>query len=250
MTIQKMALINLLLLGGIIHAAAQKADSTKRKTDHFYSSSLNFQVGYQKGNVSQLNQHLVKNGLPTLSGNNTWYNVSFNHDFDHIITEIGFGLSAPSTASSQGIETKYHQDQFFLRIGYNLLSCQTFRLYPFAGVNLSSGSLRINDDGATESVDDFSGQILNQTAAKTITQHNFGIDLGLGYDYLIKLRSKETAGCTTEFFLPIGIRAGYDLQTGAGDWKVSDHALAGGPNEKANAFFIMFSVGLGRLRSK
>src|SRR5258708_767889 len=217
---------------------------------HEFSGGINFQAGYRKNNIDQLNSALGKNGLPTLSNNNIWYNLSFTHDYKRLITELGLGFTIPSKSDANGIKTSYYQNQFFFRAGYNITGSHDFRLYPFAGINVSRAVLRIKDNRPSSNTNDFTNQVLTPTLAKTIHQNNFGIDLGAGFDYLIKLKSKQIEGHEIQRTLPVGIRAGYYIQTSAAKWKFDENSISNSPQQQTNSFFATISIGLGYLITK
>lgn len=217
---------------------------------HEFSGGINFQAGYRKNNIDQLNSALGKNGLPTLSDNNIWYNLSFTHDYKHVITELGLGFTIPSKTDVNSIKTSYYQDQFFFRAGYNIANSSDFRLYPFAGINVSRAVLQIKDNRSSSNTNNFNTQLLTPTLAKTIHQNNFGIDLGAGFDYLIKLKSKQIEGHEIHRTLPLGIRAGYYFQTSASKWKFDENSIDNSPQQKTNSFFATISIGLGYLITK
>jgi hypothetical protein len=87
--------------------------------------------------------------------------------------------------------------------------------------------------------------LLNSTASKTFWQPNFGIELGAGFDYVIKLKSKKMDCFEVERNIPIGIHAGYYINAYASDWKVDGYKLQNNANQKQNAVFIAFNIGLG-----
>jgi hypothetical protein len=243
------SLLTLLLAIITLSAKAQTNNNSNDSTHyrHQREGGLSLQIGYRaKNNLGQLNQALGINGLPGLAENNIWFGLAFNHVYNaKVITEFGLGFIAPSRSTLNDLKVTYNQGEIFYRIGYNIARTDNYRLYPFAGVSLSRARLKIRDNSAINSVNDFNNQILNLSSGKTIHQSNFGGQVGLGYDYLVKLGSKQKGTHTVERTLPIGLRAGYAFQGNPADWKIDNHSLSNGPAQKNNSLFITLSVGLG-----
>jgi hypothetical protein len=242
--------INILLLAASLVSAisvnAQKRDSTKMHNwfQHDIAGAMQIQVTYRKADISQLNQALNANGLHSISPNNIWINASMAHMNHNWITEDGIGFSPEATSSNNGLDAKYSQYQLYFRLGYNVSSSSDFKLYPFLGANFSAAVLDIQDHTGIQSTNSFSGELLNSTASKTFYQPNFGIELGAGFDFLAKVKPKVTDCFTIERSIPIGIRAGYYLNTYASQWKIDNYGLQGS-NQKQSAAFISFNIGLG-----
>jgi hypothetical protein len=230
---------------------AQQTDSVKTRDwymhPHDFAGAIQIQLTYRKGDISQLDQVLNNNGIPSLKEYDFWINASMSHVHHNWITEDGIGFTPVATSSLNDLKVKYNQYQIYFRAGYNITSSADFRLYPFVGANLSAAVLDIQDNSGLKSTDNFSNELLNSTASKTFYQPNFGIELGAGFDYVIKMAPKQIGCVTVQRNLPIGIRAGYYFNTNAGDWKLSDNYSpeVSNPNQKQSAVFLTFNIGLG-----
>jgi hypothetical protein len=233
----------------VFAANGQNADSSKMHMwfmHHHQQNAFQLQVTYRSADLGQINQALANNGIPALTGNNIWFNLSSSHVYDNgFLTEDGIGFTPLSYASSNNYQTQFNQYQLYFRIGYNFSKNQNFRVYPFAGINLSDAVLNIQDDNRINSVSNFTQEIANNTASKTFNQQNFGVELGAGFDYVIRFSSKQVDCVTIERFLPIGIRAGYYIQATNGDWKINNYSLSNAPENKQSAFFATLTIGLG-----
>jgi opacity protein-like surface antigen len=249
MKMKNTSLLTLLLAVVTLSAKAQTNNNSNDSTRyrHHREGGFSLQIGYrEKNNLGQLNQALGINGIPSLAENNIWFGLAFNHVYhDKIITELGLGFIAPSRSKVNDLKVTYNQGEVFYRIGYNIAKTDNYRLYPFAGISLAHARLKIKDNAAINSVNDFSDQILNQSSSKTIHQSNFGWQLGLGYDYLVTLKSVQKGMHTFKRTLPIGLRAGYAFQGNPSDWKIDNHSLSNGPAQKNNSLFVSLSIGLG-----
>ncbi|MFA6082927.1 hypothetical protein [Mucilaginibacter sp.] len=232
---------------GALSVNAQSSDTTRsgRWFKRDIAGAIQLQATYRKTDLNQLNQILNSNNIPSLSHNNIWINASMSHIFKKFIVEDGIGFTPITSSEVNGLKAKYNQYQAFLRFGYNIAESSSYRLYPFAGINFSAAVLGIKDNARIENTDDFSQEILNSTSSKTFYQPNFGIDLGAGFDYLIKVKSKQMDNFEVERNIPIGVRVGYYINAYQGDWKIEDHSLQNGPDNKNSAFFVTFNVGLG-----
>lgn len=209
------------------------------------------QVSYRHAKLGQLNSVLNKNGIPNLPSNDIWLNLVADHIHGDWIFEDGIGFTPVSTSTGDNnIKAKYNQYQLYFRLAYNVSPSSDFRLYPFAGINLSAANLRIQDKGRIDNTSDFSQELLNSTASKNLWQPNFGIDLGAGFDYLIKVKSKQIDCVTIQRSIPIGVRVGYYINAANGDWRVDDHRLTDGPAEKQSNVFVSLNIGLGYKISK
>jgi hypothetical protein len=112
-------------------------------------------------------------------------------------------------------------------------------------VNFSAAVLDIQDHNRIQSTDNFTDEILNSTSSKTFYQPNFGIEIGAGFDYQIKVKPKKMECLVIQRTIPIGVRFGYYYNAYAGDWKIDSYKLQDGPTEKQNAVFVSFNIGLG-----
>lgn len=237
---------------GTLAAKAQSPDSVKNHSwfKRNIAGAAQIQVSYRKSDLSQLNTALNKNGIPSLSQNSIWINASMSHIHQKWLFEDGIGFTPLSTSEVNGVKARYNQYQAFFRAGYNISQNSGFRLYPFAGINLSGAVLNIHDKTRQQNVSDFSQELLNSTSSKSLYQPNFGIELGAGFDYLIKMKTKQMDCVQIERNIPIGLRLGYYINTSAGDWKVDDYTLSNGPGNKQSAVFVSFNIGLGYVIKK
>jgi hypothetical protein len=106
--------------------------------------------------------------------------------------------------------------------------------------------LRIQDNARTQSTSDFSSELLNSTSSKTLWNPRFGVELGAGFDYIIKLKEKQMDCYTIQRNIPIGFRIGYYLQATDSNWKIDDnYNLNNGPNNKQSNIFVSLNIGLG-----
>jgi hypothetical protein len=226
-----------LLFSAAIMAITASANAQSMKKE--IAGTMQLQGMYREGNLGQLNNILNANGIPSLPDNNYWLNLSMNRINKKMIFENGIGASFTSTSaanSTNGIHAKYNQFQIFGRVGYN----------PFVGLNLSQAMLRIRDDKRTQSTSDFSSELLNLTASKTLWNPRFGLEFGGGFDYLIPVKDKQVDNYTIHRHIPIGVRIGYYLQTSNSNWKIDgDYNLNNGPNNKQSGVFVNVNIGLG-----
>jgi len=240
----------LILAAGIFvsgTAMAQHKDTLRmpRWMKHKPEGAFQLQVTYRKADIGELNNALNANGIPAINPSDIWLNASMFHVFDKVVIEDGLGFSPTASSDMNDIKVKYTQYQLFWRLGYNLSSNPSFRFYPFAGVNFSGAVLKVEDRSRIRNANDLSGELLNSTSSKTLWQPNFGIDLGLGYDFLIPMSTKKMECFSVQRNIPIGIRAGYYINAYAGDWKIDDYKLSNTPDQKQSAFFVTLNIGLG-----
>lgn len=235
------------LIAATYTATAQTTDTVKTKDwfHHDVAGAAQIQVTYRNYDLGQVNRVLNNNGIPSLGHNSFWYNASMMHVCNNWISEDGLGFTLPTSASTDDYRARFNQYQAYLREGYNLSKNSSFRLFPFVGVNFNASVLNIKDKTGERSTDDFSAELLNTTASKTFYQPNFGIELGAGFDYVIKLSPKQMDCFSIERSIPIGIRAGYYINAAQGDWKFDDHSLNNAPDKRQNAVFVSVNIGLG-----
>lgn len=210
------------------------------------------QIGgtYRNTDLGQINSALNANGIPSLSGNDFWINASMMHVHKKVIFEDGIGFTPTSSSSNNnGLKAKLNQAQLFARIGYDIADGPNYRFFPFAGVNFTGAMLAIQDKNRINATNDFSTELLNSTSSKTFYQGNFGIDLGLGFDYAIPIKAKTVDCFTIKRSIPIGIRGGYYINAAHSDWHVDDHSL-NGANKSQSAVFLSLAIGLGYEISK
>jgi hypothetical protein len=238
--------IAIVLLAGH-NVNAQTIDSVKSShwVHHPFASTMQIQVTYRQSKLGPLNNILASNGLARLGSNDIWINASMNHAFGKWIEEDGIGFTPITSSDQNNLKAKYNQYQIYGRIGYNVLNYADMRLFPFAGINFSAAVLDIQDKNRMQSTSDFSTEILNSTSSKTFYQPNFGIDLGVGFDYLIPVKPKNMGCFTVKRQIPIGVRAGYYINAAQGNWKIDSYKLQNGPDNKQSAVFLSVNIGLG-----
>ncbi|WP_461452251.1 hypothetical protein [Mucilaginibacter sp.] len=233
---------------GVSKVRAQTTDTVKTAGwfHHQLAGAAQIQVTYRPSHLGQLNQILNNNGIQSLGANDVWINASMSHIHGRWLFEDGIGFTPITTANDGDFKAQYNQYQLYTRAGYNFSEDPNLRLFPFVGLNFSAAVLNIQDNTRLKSTDDFSSEILNSTSSKTFYQPNFGIELGAGMDYLIKVKPKNMGCFTVQRNIPIGLRAGYYINAAQGDWRVGDnYSLQDGPNRKQSAIFVSFNIGLG-----
>ena len=238
-----------IFLCGTIAVKAQNTDTVKMHdwfNHHDVAGAAQIQPTYRKAKIDQLNNALAANGFAPINANNLWINASMSHINKNWIMEDGLGFTPIASSESNGVKINYNQYQAFFRLGYNVSTTTDFRLYPFVGLNFSAAVLDIQDKNKVQNANTLSGELLNQTASKILYQPNFGVELGAGFDYVIKLKPKQVDCFTIQRNIPIGIRAGYYINTYASDWKIDSYGVGnGGPNQKQSNVFVSFNIGLG-----
>lgn len=241
-----------ILVFSVSFANAQNSDSTRyggwfSHNMHGIAGTAQIQATYRYTYMGPLNRILGADGLPTLGNNDIWLNLSMNHLHNNWIIEDGVGFTPWTTATGQnGLKTSFNQYQAFMKLGYNVVKNSDLRVFPFAGINVSAAVLNIEDNSHIKSTSDFSGELTNSSISKTFYQPNFGIDLGGGFDYLIKMKEKSMDCFTIERSIPIGFRAGYYINASHGDWRVdNNYKLQNGPDKNQSAFFVSVNIGLG-----
>ncbi len=245
-----LTLFSAVVLIGSYTANAQMRDTVKTDSwfhhHHDFTGTMQIQVTYRKSNLNQLNDILATNGLQRLGENDIWINASMNHSFGKWIWEDGIGFTPVTNSDENGVKAKYNQYHIYGRLGYNVLSNKDMRLFPFVGADFSAAVFEIEDKAKIESTSSFSDELLNSTYSKTFYQPNFGIDLGVGFDYLIPVKPKDVGCMIVQRQIPIGIRAGYYINAAQGDWRIDEnYKLSGGPDGKQSAVFVSFNIGLG-----
>jgi hypothetical protein len=245
-----MTMKKLLFAMGVALSAVTGVMGQEMRHNRNIEGAFQVQATYRDYDMSHLNSALNAGGVPSVGSNAVWIDLSMSHVYKKWITEDGIGATPMTTSEANGVKTRFNQYQAFFKLGYNVSMSPDYRLYPFAGVNFTAAVLNVEDDKREQTVSNFSQELLNSTSSKTLFQPNFGIDLGLGFDYLIKLKPKKTAFANVERNIPIGIRAGYYFNTYASNWKINDYNLNNGPNDKQSAVFLTFNIGLGYKVSK
>ena len=244
------ALLAVVAFMSTYNAKAQTTDTVKTNGwfhhhHEQFTGTAQIQVTYRQSDLGTLNGILTSNGLARLGENSIWINASMNHSFGNWIWEDGIGFTPVTTSDANDIKVNYNQYQIFGRIGYNVLSNPDMRLFPFAGLNLSAAILDIEDKARIESTSSFADEISNSSTSKSFYQPNFGIDLGVGFDYLIPVKPKDMGCMLVQRQIPIGIRAGYYINAYQSDWRIDDNYKLTGPTDKQSAVFVSVNIGLG-----
>jgi len=241
------ALFMAVTLLSLNYANAQSTDTAKTHGwfMHQMAGAEQIQVTYRKADLGPLNQILKNNGLEPLGNNDIWINASMSHIHGKWLFEDGIGFTPVTTSDIENLKAKYNQYQVYTRVAYNFSNNADMRVYPFVGLNFSTAVLEIQDNNRIQMTSGFSQELLNSTSSKTFYQPNFGIELGGGFDYLIKISAKNMGCVQMQRNIPIGIRAGYYINTAQGNWKVDNYSLQNGPDNKQSAVFISLNIGLG-----
>jgi len=212
---------------------------------HKPAGVMQIQLTYRKGNIGQLDNALSANGIPAIKESDLWINASMAHICNKWLFEDGIGFTPIATSSVNDLKVKYNQYQVYWRTGYNVSGSSAYRLYPFAGINFSASMLKVEDKARIQNASNLTDELLNSTSSKTFWQPNFGVELGAGIDFVLKMKPKKMDCFEIERNIPIGIRAGYYINTYAGDWKIDSYKLQNSPNQKQSAVFVSFNIGLG-----
>lgn len=246
-----------LFTAGIVLLAAitASAQTHKKKSKwwekkHDVAGAFQLQATYRQTDLTQLNNGLNSAGLGSVSNNNIWLNLSMSHIHKKWIFEDGLGFTPFSSSETNNVKTRFNQYQAYFRAGYDISTNADFRFYPFAGLNFSEAVLNIQDNAREQNTSNFSQELLNSTSSKTLYQPNFGIELGAGFDYLIKLKPKKMDCFEVQRNIPIGIRAGYYINAYRGDWRINDYKLNNGPDKNQGAVFVSLNIGLGYVVKK
>lgn len=234
-------------------AAQAQSDSSRHRgwfwKKHDIAGALQIQGTYRQSKLDGLNAMLNTAGIPSLPENSYWLNASMSHIHKNWLFEDGIGGTFTSTSdrnATNGIRAKLNQFQFYTRAGYNFSQRSNMRAYPFVGLNLSEAMLRIQDNDRIQSTNDFPTEILTTSANKTFWDANLGFEFGGGFDYVIKMKSKQMDCYTVARNIPIGVRVGYYLQATKTDWRVEDnYKLNNGPGNKQSGVFVSLNIGLG-----
>ncbi len=231
---------------GIMSARAQQSPigDNGDMSNRDISGAVQFQLMYRPNNISQINNALNVNGLHSINPHDWWINISMHHEAHKWVTEDGLGFTPTATSENNGLDAKYNQYQAYFRVGYNISPSSDFKLYPFIGGTFTAAFLNIEDHNGIRSAPTFSDEILNNTATKTFFQPNLGVELGAGFDYLIRVKSRQLDCLTVQRSIPIGVRAGYYFNAWAGDWRINSYGFSS-PNQKQDAAFVTFNIGLG-----
>jgi hypothetical protein len=235
---------------GSINAKAQTNDTVRSDNwfshHHQFTGTAQIQVTYRQSDLHQLNGILTAGGLHPLGENDIWINASMNHSFGKWVMEDGIGFTPITSSDVNNVKAEYNQYQVYGRIGYNVLTQPDMRLFPFAGLNFSAAVLNIEDKNRTQSTSNFTDEVFTSSYNKTFYQPNFGIDLGVGFDYLIPVKPKNVGCFIVHRQIPIGVRAGYYINAARGDWRINDnYKLNDGPTDSQSAVFISVNIGLG-----
>lgn len=237
----------LVLSAGIVAFTATA--NAQSNPDKEIAGTMQVQGMFRPSKLGQLNGILNANGIPSLPDNNYWLNLSMNHIRGRFVIEDGIGASFTSTSApnpTNGIKAKYNQFQIYGRVGYNVATRSKMRVFPFVGLNVSEAMLRIRDDNRTQSTQDFSSELFNPTASKTLWNPRVGVEFGGGFDYLISMKDKKIDNYVVHRNIPIGVRIGYYLQASNSNWRIDDnYKLNNGPGNKQSNVFVNVNIGLG-----
>lgn len=234
----------------LLAALAVSAQTTEKKTKWWekkqdVAGAMQIQVTYRQTDLTQLDAALNSAGISSVADNNIWINASMSHIHHKWIFEDGLGFTPFSSSEANGVKTRFNQYQAYFRAGYDISSSKDFRVFPFAGLNFSEAVLSLEDKNKEQSASNFTQQLATNSLSKTLYQSNFGIELGAGFDYVIKLKPKTIDCFTVQRNIPIGLRAGYYIHAVNGDWKVNDYTLNNAPNKNQGAVFVSLNIGLG-----
>ena len=179
-------------------------------------------VGAKSLNFENLEKTLIP--MPTVG-----YNLGAGAywSYKSILFSADFYYSQ-ATAENSVNRTNYNAFANTLYFGYKVIDNYYITLAPLAGIAITNNKISVYDKNFTDN-------IINNTNAYTITNHDYALRLGLNFEAVVYHENT------------IGVVLGYDYSfKGNSEWEIEGTNLGSGISDNLSGFFVNITIG-GRL---
>lgn len=207
----------------------------------------NFQIGvgyhYQRADFQDLNTAINSAGYPSLS--ESIHSVSFmtQNISNHWVLTLRTSFSLKNEEETANREIEFHNQQYALGLGHNILRSERARLIPGIMATLSRNTLLLQNKNTGTT--NFQGLLQNPTGEADLRNFSYLADTGLEFHYLFYRRERDNEVGRMSSWVPVIIKAGYQFQVGESDFEFDGRNVAGVPDISLGGFYASIHIGLG-----
>ena len=198
------------------------ATSQVNRKAKVFQMSMFANLGAKSLNFENLEKTLIP--IPTVG-----YNLGAGAywSYKSILFSADFYYSQ-ATAENSINKTNYNAFANTLYFGYKVIDNYYLTLAPLAGIAITNNKISVYDKN-------FNGNIINNTNAYTLTNHDYALRLGLNFEAVVYHENT------------VGVVLGYDYSLkDNSEWKIEGTNLSSGISDDLSGFFINITIG-GRL---
>lgn len=198
---------------------------------------------YQRLDMQALNQALITADYPALPEGIHALGFLTNRISGKWVLSLKTFYGFTNEVKTGSSEIEYRLQQYALGIGYNVLKSDKLKLVPSVMAALGRNVLLIQDKGTPAA--SFQDMLLSPDQEADLRNFTYLTDVGvaLHYQFLKKTKQKELGPKTT--WIPLVLKAGYQFQLGASDFKFDGERVVGVPELGMEGFYVSAFIGLG-----
>lgn len=210
----------------------------EKATQKVYGGAGYFMPGVQILSIGNLNSKLESKGYPKISTSFT----SAGGGGHAIIANFIVGGEGHGIIGKDVTNEKYTLNlgggYGIFDLGYVIFSKWGLNLYPIVGIGGSGLTLSITE----RTIPTFDDILENPKGHIEMSTGALLLHFAIGADYIVSFGGNEAKGGVL-----IGLRAGFTYTPVAGDWKMADVKVSGGPETGVNGVYIRLMIGGGGL---
>lgn len=201
-----------------------------------------FMPGVSFLNINKLNTTLQNKGYPKFpSSFSSFGGAGQAYISNFIIGGEGHGLIGKEQTNDK-ITMNLSAGYGLFNVGYVLYSTGGLLIYPLFGLGGSGLSLSLTD----RYIPKFDDVLDSLKGHVELSTGSFILHFAIGTEYLITFDKGEKS----RGGIVIGVRAGILFTPVAGDWKMDDYKVIGGPETGVTGFYIRLLIGGGGIQRK
>ncbi|MCD6594601.1 hypothetical protein J7L68_02890 [bacterium] len=195
------------------------------------SNGVYFLFGTTMPQLDKLNTRLGNYNYTEISNRLVSYGAGFHGTIkDHLLFGFEWStMSGKEIKSTDGtIKENLSASEWFIDIGYVIVSVAHFNVYPFLGVGAGTMTLTLSEINNLS----FDEILDGPTGITRLSTGGFLLNPSLGMDYSLGN------------FL-IGVRGGYTFDPFVGTWKIEDSKVSNGPETSLIGPYVNIMLGFG-----
>ena len=224
-----------------VQAVAQTSVVNRLVRGTHYQAAIGY--NYQQVDFQKLNNALSAAGFPALSENLNSIGFLTNRISGNWILSLKTFHTLSNEVKAGLKEVEYRNQQYSFGVGYNILPTETLKLMPTVAATLGRNILLIQQKASPSP--DFQDLLQNPDQEADLRNYAYLADVGLAMHYQFFKRTKQNELGPKSSWVPLIIKAGYQFQLGASDYKFDGDKIAGVPEVAIQGFYASVFIGLG-----
>ena len=198
---------------------------------------------YQQLDLQKLNQSLQAEGFPALSEHTNSIGFLTNRISNQWILSLKTFIALSNEVKWDQQEVEYRNQQYSFGVGYDVLSNEKLKLLPTVMATVGRNILLIQNKQSASP--DFTKQLKSPDQEADLRNYAYMADVGLAlhYQFFKVTRQKELGPKSS--WVPLILKAGYQFQLGASDFKFDGETVAGVPEIGMQGFYLSAFIGFG-----